>query len=161
MNVGVATAAGADGIDGACVAAVAPRNTSDPGAAAGEPATGWAGVAAAVDVEAIVPNDVDVAAGAAGGTGRLIAGCGATAPNVPNAVPADGVAVLADSVDAGTEEGAATGADAKVTGVAAAGAGVADVCRVEPNVGPDALLVGGVTAGASVDAGVEARGSEP
>ncbi|WP_206685717.1 hypothetical protein, partial [Escherichia coli] len=28
VNVGVATAAGADGIDGACVAAVAPRNTS-------------------------------------------------------------------------------------------------------------------------------------
>lgn len=114
-------------------------------------------------VGAIALKDGDAGADAAGDAGRPIAGCGATALDEPDGakvvVPVnvvDVVAVSAENVDAGAEDGAAMGADVKVAGVAVAGAGVAGACAVEPNVEPDAPVVDGVAAGASVDPGVEA-----
>lgn len=116
-------------------------------------------------VGAVVLKDGDAGADAAGDAGTPIAGCGATAPDEPDGAkvvgPVDVIAVSAGSVDAGAEDGAAMGADVKVASVAVAGAGVAGACAVETNVEPDVPAVDGVTARASVDAGVEARGSEP
>lgn len=97
---------------------------------------------------------------AAGGTGRLAAGCGAGVPDPPNVVPVDEVAVLAERVDAGAKGCAAIEPDAIFTGVAGAVTGVAagaGVCVVEPDVEPDTPVVGGVAACVTVDA----RGSEP
>lgn len=136
-------------------------------AAEGAPAGGWAGVAAAVVAGASALKDADVVVDAVGDTGKLIGGCGVTAPDEPDVakvvvvVPVDVVAVLAGSVDAGAEDGAAFGADVKVAGVAMAGADASGVGAIEPNVEPDAPVVDAVTAGAAVDAGVEARESEP
>ena len=116
-------------------------------------------VAAAVVVGAIVPKDGDAAADEAGDAGRPMAGSGATAPDEPDGakvvVPVDVVAVSVGSVDARAKDDAAMGADVKVASVEVAGA-----CAVEPSVEPDAPVVDGVTAGASVDSGVEAPDSE-
>lgn len=91
-NVVASMAAGAETIDGASVAVVAPKDVSEPVGVTGELAIGCAGVAAAVAIGVVAVSE------AAGGTGRLAAGCGATAlevPNVPNVVPVDEVAGLA------------------------------------------------------------------
>lgn len=139
----------------------------DPAAAEGAPAGGWAGVAAAVVAGASALKDADVVVDVVGDTGKLIGGCGVTAPDEPDVakvvvvVPVDVVAVLAGSVDAGAEDGAAFGADVKVAGVAMAGADVSGVGAIEPNVEPDVPVVDAVTTGAAVDAGVEAPESEP
>lgn len=101
---------------------------------------------------------------AAGSTGRLVVGCGAAVPDAPNGVPVDEVAVLAGRVGAGAEGCAAIEPDAKFAGAAGAVAddvAGADACAIEPDAEPDAPLVDGVAAGATVDAGVDARASEP
>lgn len=143
-------------------------DVSGPAAATGALAIGCAGVAAAVVVGASAlkdVKDVDVAADAVGDTGRLIGGCRATAPDALNGakvvVPVDVAAVSTGNADADGEDGAAIDVDVKVAGVAVAGTGVTGACAVEPNVEADAPVVDGITAGASVDAGVEARESEP
>ncbi|WP_254696079.1 hypothetical protein [Burkholderia cepacia] len=144
-------AAGAEAIDGVGVAAVVPKDGSEPVGATGEPEIGCAGVAAADVIGATAPGDGAVVSETAEGTGRLAAGCGVTAPevpNVPNVVPVDELAGLA---------GAGAGAgepDAVFTGIAAtAGAGA-----VEPDVEADVPAVDGVTTG---DVGIDARGNEP
>lgn len=101
---------------------------------------------------------------AAGGTGRLAAGCGAVEPDPPNVVPVDEVAVLVDRVDAGAKGCAAIEPDAKFTGVAGAVAGVAvgaGACVVEPDVEFGAPAVDGAAVGAAIDAGVDSREREP
>lgn len=160
-------ATGAEAIDGAGVAAVALNDISEPPGVTGEPEIGCAGVAAAVAIGATATADGAVMSEAAGGTGRLAAGCGATAPeglNVPNVVPVDEVAGLTGGVGAGAEGGAVIEPDATLTGVAvpiadeATGAGAG---AFEPDVEADGLTVDGVTVGATFGAGVDARESEP
>lgn len=155
-NVVASIAAGAEAIDGVGVAAVAPKDGSEPVGATGEPEIGCAGVAAADVIGATAPGDGAVVSETAEGTGRLAAGCGATAPevpNVPNVVPVDELAGLA---------GAGAGAgepDAVFTGIAAASAGAtAGAGAVEPDVEADVPAVDGVTTG---DVGIDARGNEP
>ncbi|UKD10692.1 hypothetical protein L3V59_13575 [Burkholderia aenigmatica] len=85
---------------------------------------------------------------------------------MPNVVPVDEVAGLAWRVGAGAEDAAVIEPGATLTGVAVAIAGVAvgagaGAGAFEPDVEADGLPVDGVTAGATDDAGVEARGSEP
>ncbi|VWC74650.1 hypothetical protein BLA9940_04356 [Burkholderia aenigmatica] len=83
---------------------------------------------------------------------------------MPNVVPVDEVAGLAWRVGAGAEDGAVIEPGATLTGVAVAIAGVAvgaGAGAFEPDVEADGLAVDGVTAGATDDAGVDARGSEP
>lgn len=97
-NVVASTAAGAEAIDGVSVAVATPKDVREPVGTTGELAIGCAGVAAAVAIGAIAADDVAAVSEAAVGTGRLVAGCGATAPevpNVPNVVPVDEVAGLA------------------------------------------------------------------
>lgn len=111
-------------------------------------------------IGATAPEDDVVTTEAAGGTGRLAAGCGAVEPDPPNVVPLDEAAVLAGRVDAGAKGCAAIEPDAKLTGAVGVVAGVAagaGVCIVEPDVESDAPAVDGVEAGATIDA----RGSEP
>nr|WP_166742216.1 hypothetical protein [Burkholderia cepacia] len=152
-NVVASIAAGAEAIDGVGIAAVAPKDGSEPVGATGEPEIGCAGVAAADVIGATAPGDGAIVSEAAEGTGRLVAGCGATAPevpnpevpNVPNVVPVDELAGLA-CVGAGEP-------DEVFTGIAAtAGAGA-----VEPDVEADVPAVDGVTTG---DVGIDARGNE-
>ncbi|WP_414143128.1 hypothetical protein [Burkholderia cepacia] len=157
-------AAGAEAIDGVGVAAVAPKDGSEPVGATGEPEIGCAGVAAADVIGATAPGGGAVVSETAEGTGRLVAGCGATAPevpnpevpnpevpNVPNVVPVDELAGLA-CVGAGEP-------DAVFTGIAVASAGArADAGAVEPDVEADVPAVDGVTTG---DVGIDARGNEP
>ena len=110
------------------------------------------------------PEDDVVTTEAAGGTGRLAAGCGVVEPDLPNVVPVDEAAGLADRVDAGAKGCAAIEPDAKLTGAAGAGVGVAagaGACAVELNVESDAPAVDGAVAGTAVDAGVDSRESEP
>lgn len=158
-NVVASIAAGAEAVDGASAAVVAPKDVSEPAGATSELAIGCAGVAAAMVIGATAPEDVAVVAVGAGGTGRLAAGCDATAlevPYVPNVVPVDEVDGVAGCVGASADDGAATEPDTTFTGVVIAIAGV-----LEPDVEAVGLAVDGATAGATDDAGVDARGNEP
>lgn len=115
-------------------------------------------------IGATAPEDDVVTTEAAGGTGRLAVGCGAVALDLPNVVPVDWIAVLADRVDAGAKGCAAIEPDAKLTGAAGAVAGVAagaGACVVEPDVESGAPGVDGAAAGAAIDAGVDSREREP
>jgi len=117
-----------------------------------------------VVIGVIAPEDDVVTTEAAGGTGGLAAGCGVVEPDLPNVVPVDEAAGLADRVDAGAKGCAAIEPDAKLTGAAGAGVGVAagaGACAVELNVESDAPAVDGAVAGTAVDAGVNSRESEP
>lgn len=158
-NVVASTAAGAEATDGASAAVVAPKDVSEPAGATGELVIGCAGVAAAVMIGATAPEDVAVVVTGAGGTGRPATGCDAIAPvgaNVPNVVPVDEVDGVAGCVGAGAAEGAATEPDTTFTGVEGAAAGA-----LEPDAEAVGLAVDGVTAGATGDAGIDARGNEP
>ncbi|BBA42916.1 hypothetical protein [Burkholderia sp. BCCCDS03] len=151
-NVAASMAAGAEAIDGASAAVVAPNDVS-------EPKIGCAGVAAAVVIGATAPEDVAVVAAGAGGTGRLAAGCDAVVPdglNMPNAVPVDGVAGVVGYVGAGAADGAATEPDVTFTGAEVEAAGV-----LEPDVEAVGLAAAGVTAGTTGDAGADALENAP
>ncbi|WP_419762316.1 hypothetical protein [Burkholderia contaminans] len=151
-NVAASMAAGAEAIDGASAAVVAPKDVS-------EPEIGCAGVAAAVVIGATAPEDVAVVAAGAGGTGRLAAGCDAVVPdglNVPNAVPVDEDAGVVGYVGAGAADGAATEPDVTFTGAEVEAAGA-----LEPDVEAVGLAVDGVTAGTTGDAAADALENAP
>lgn len=158
-NVVASMAAGAEAIDGAGAAVVAPKDVSEPAGATGELEIGCAEGAAAAVIGAAAAEDVAVVAAGAGGTGRPAAGCDAIVPEgakVPNVVPVDEADGVVGCVGAGAADGAATEPDTIFTGVV-----VAIVGALEPDAEAVGLAVDGVTAGATGDAGVEARGNEP